>query len=106
MVQVYGLLFSFFSSSFSSLNASNASKSSIKVDILEITTNQYSNIGLYNYGYNVENTLAAYVIDGLATINAFAKLYTYNGLLHATIVEENSATTYPNTKIKLKILCI
>ena len=88
------------------LNASNASKSSIKVDILEITTNQYSNISLYNHGYNVENTLAAYVIDGLATINAFVKLYTYNGLLVANIVESNLTTTYPNTKIKLKILYI
>ena len=88
------------------IDALNANKSSIKVDTLEIITDQHSNIDLYNHGYNAENTLAAYVIGGLAATNAFAKLYTYNGLLVANIVEARSATTYPNTKIKLKILHI
>ena len=94
--------YSFFLPFFSSENA----RSSIKVDILEITTNQYSNIDLYNYGYNVNNTLAVYIIDGLPSANAFAKLYTYNGLLVASIVGSNLTTTYPNTKVKLKILHI
>ena len=85
----------------------NASKSSIKADILEITTDQYSNIGLHNYGYNVENTIAVYVIDGITSANILAKLYTYNGLLFVTLSDSNTETTkYPNIKVKLKILHI
>lgn len=91
----------------SDINALNASKSSIKADILEITTDQYSNIGLHNYGYNVENTIAVYVIDGITSANILAKLYTYNGLLFVTLSDSNTETTkYPNIKVKLKILHI
>lgn len=88
------------------LSALNASKSSIKVDTLEIITDQYSNIDLYNHGYNAENTLAAYVIGGITGINIVAKLYTYNGLLVASISVPGTGTTYPNTRVKLRVLHI
>lgn len=89
------------------LSSLNANKSSIKVDVLEIITNQYSNVDLYNYGYNVENTLAAYVIGGITEANIVAKLYTYNGLLVASISDPSTETTkYPNIRVKLKILHI
>lgn len=84
----------------------NASKSSIKVDTLEIITDQYSNIDLYNHGYNAENTLAAYVIGGITGVNIVAKLYTYNGLLVAAISVPRTGTTYPNTRVKLRVLHI
>lgn len=84
----------------------NANKSSIKVDTLEIITDQYSNIDLYNHGYNAENTLAAYVIGGITGINIVAKLYTYNGLLVASISVPGTGTTYPNTRVKLRVLHI
>lgn len=88
------------------LSALNASKSSIKVDTLEIITDQYSNIDLYNHGYNAENTLAAYVIGGITEINIVAKLYTYNGLLVASISVPGTGTTYPKTRVKLRVLHI
>lgn len=88
------------------LSALNASKSSIKVDTLEIITDQYSNIDLYNHGYNAENTLAAYVIGGITGVNIVAKLYTYNGLLVASISVPGTGTTYPNTRVKLRVLHI
>lgn len=88
------------------LSALNANKSSIKVDTLEIITDQYSNIDLYNHGYNAENTLAAYVIGGITGINIVAKLYTYNGLLVASISVPGTGTTYPNTRVKLRVLHI
>ena len=84
----------------------NANKSSIKVDTLEIITDQYSNIDLYNHGYNAENTLAAYVIGGITGVNIVAKLYTYNGLLVASISVPGTGTTYPNTRVKLRVLHI
>ena len=84
----------------------NANKSSIKVDTLEIITDQYSNIDLYNHGYNAENTLAAYVIGGITEVNIVAKLYTYNGLLVASISVPGTGTTYPNTRVKLRVLHI
>ena len=88
------------------LSSLNANKSSIKVDTLEIITDQYSNIDLYNHGYNAENTLAAYVIGGITGINIVAKLYTYNGLLVASISVPGTGTTYPNTRVKLRVLHI
>lgn len=88
------------------ISALNANKSSIKVDTLEIITDQYSNIDLYNHGYNAENTLAAYVIGGITGINIVAKLYTYNGLLVASISVPGTGTTYPNTRVKLRVLHI
>lgn len=88
------------------LSALNANKSSIKVDTLEIITDQYSNIDLYNHGYNAENTLAAYVIGGITGVNIVAKLYTYNGLLVASISVPGTGTTYPNTRVKLRVLHI
>lgn len=93
----------FFSSSFSSVNA----KSNVKVDTLEIITNQYSNAELYNHGYTPENTIAAHVVGGITEANVIAKLYTYNGLLLAGIGDPGSyATTYPGIRVKLKILHI
>ena len=91
---------------FSKFCSVNANKSSIKVDTLEIITDQYSNIDLYNHGYNAENTLAAYVIGGIAEVNIVAKLYTYNGLLVASISVPGTGTTYPNTRVKLRVLHI
>lgn len=90
----------------SDISALNANKSSIKVDTLEIITDQYSNIDLYNHGYNAENTLAAYVIGGITEVNIVAKLYTYNGLLVASISVPGTGTTYPNTRVKLRVLHI
>lgn len=96
--------YSFFISSSSSVNAN---KSSIKVDTLEIITDQYSNIDLYNHGYNAENTLAAHVIGGITEANIVIKLYTYNGLLVASISDPGTGTTkYPNIRVKLRILHI
>ena len=74
--------------------------------MLEATTNEYSNISLFNYGYTVENTIAAYVIDGLGEYNVAAKLYTYKGLLYAIIGDSESNTGFENVKVKLKILHI
>lgn len=95
--------YSVFIASSSSLNAS---KSSIKADTLEIVTDQYSNIDLYNHGYNAENTLAAYVIGGVTGVNIVAKLYTYNGLLVASISVPGTGTTYPHVRVKLRVLHI
>lgn len=88
------------------LSALNA-KSNVKVDTLEIITNQYSNAELYNHGYTPENTIAAHVVGGITEANVIAKLYTYNGLLLAGIGDPGSyATTYPGIRVKLKILHI
>lgn len=82
-------------------------KSNVKVDTLEIITNQYSNAELYNHGYTPENTIAAHVVGGITEANVIAKLYTYNGLLLAGIGDPGSyATTYPGIRVKLKILHI
>lgn len=90
----------------SELSALNA-KSNVKVDTLEIITNQYSNAELYNHGYTPENTIAAHVVGGITEANVIAKLYTYNGLLLAGIGDPGSyATTYPGIRVKLKILHI
>ena len=87
----------------SALNA----KSNVKVDTLEIITNQYSNAELYNHGYTTENTIAAHIVGGITEANVIAKLYTYNGLLLASIGDPSSyATAYPGVRVKLKILHI
>ena len=83
------------------------SRSNVKVNTLEIITNQYSNAELYNHGYTPENTIAAHVVGGITEANVIAKLYTYNGLLLASIGNPGSdATTYPGIRVKLKILHI
>ncbi|RHP47082.1 hypothetical protein [Clostridium sp. AF32-12BH] len=76
------------------------------MDLVENTTNQYSNISLLQYGYTVENTIAAYVIDGVKGSNVSAQLYTYNGILYVLIKEAGSNTVFADTKVKLKILHI
>ena len=84
----------------------NLTEKSIKADVLEITTNEFSNVNLSNYGYTVENTIAVYVVGGLSGYNAHARLYTYNGLLYALITDSGSNNGFKNTKVKLKILHI
>ena len=79
---------------------------SIKADVLEITTNEFSNVNLSNYGYTVENTIAVYVVGGLSGYNAHARLYTYNGLLYALITDSGSNNGFKNTKVELKMLHI
>lgn len=79
---------------------------SIKADVLEITTNEFSNVNLSNYGYTVENTIAVYVVGGLSGYNAHARLYTYNGLLYALVTDSGSNNGFKNTKVELKMLHI
>ena len=74
--------------------------------MLEVTTNEFSNINISNYGYTVEGTLAVYVVGGLSGYNAHARLYTYNGLLYALITDSGSNNGFKNTKVELKILHI
>ena len=84
----------------------NLTEKRIKVDVLEATTNQYSNISISQHGYTVENTIAAYVIDGVKGSNVSAKLYTYNGILYVLIGEVGSNTAFADVKVTLKILHI
>ena len=84
----------------------NLTEKSIKADVLEITTNEFSNVNLSNYGYTVENTIAVYVVGGLSGYNAHARLYTYNGLLYALITDSGSNNGFKNTKVELKMLHI
>lgn len=79
---------------------------SIKVDLVEATTNQYSNIFLEQYGYTTDNTIFAHVVDGAKGANVSAKLYTYNGNLFVLIGEVGSNTAFADTKVTLKILHI
>ena len=79
---------------------------SIKADVLEITTNEFSNVNLSNYGYTVENTIAVYVVGGLSGYNAHARLYTYNGLLYALVTDSGSNNGFKHTKVELKMLHI
>lgn len=74
--------------------------------MLEITTNEFSNVNLSNYGYTVENTIAVYVVGGLSGYNAHARLYTYNGLLYALVTDSGSNNGFKNTKVELKMLHI
>ena len=76
------------------------------MDLVEDTTNQYSNINISQHGYTVENTIAAYVVDGVKGSNVSAKLYTYNGILYVLIGEVGSNTAFADVKVKLKILHI
>ena len=93
----------FYKKNICSVNA----KSNVKVNTLEIITNQYSNAELYNHGYTPENTIAAHVVGGITEANVIAKLYTYNGLLLASIGNPGLyATAYPGIRVKLKILHI
>ena len=85
---------------------SELNEKSIKADVLEITTNEFSNVNLSNYGYTVENTIAVYVVGGLSGYNAHARLYTYNGLLYALITDSGSNNGFKNTKVELKMLHI
>ena len=74
--------------------------------MLKATTNEYSNISLFEHGYTAENTIAAYVVGGLGGYNVTAELYTYNGLLYVMIADSGSNNGFKNAKVELKILHI
>ena len=87
-------------------NINSLTEKNIKVDLVEATTNQYSNIFLEQYGYTTDNTIFAHVVDGAKGANVSAKLYTYNGNLFVLIGEVGSNTAFADTKVTLKILHI